>query len=292
MRGGTLTLLLVIGTCSMAQEMTLTQGTLHVIEGTVLEIRGDVQYNLLPSSQVINDGRIELRDGARLAEAPGAPVTGTGTEHAWIAAPEILNAVEPGGLGLQLTTTSQAGPLEVIRGHQPMSTAAGQQSVARWYSIVGEGGAMPQFQPLVMRVDPTELNGLTEVDLDLHDAMEPTGPWVPMLTQEGPDPLVLTATSVVPRTFITAFHYAATTSIPELEDHGYEVWPTLTDGMVHVRSNKEPIRSIELLDTHGRIIQGSIGTGTDIQVIDISGIANGAYLLRLDHRYVFKIVKG
>jgi hypothetical protein len=293
MRHGTTALLLLAPIIMMGQEMLLSQSVMYVHPGTTLQIHGDVQWNISTGSQVINDGRIEFRDAAVLNEAPGGPITGMGTEHAWIEQAIPMNEFAPGGLGLELTSATAIGPLELVRGHLPFQLDNEQESVARWFSFAD--GVSVQLDHITFRFDATELNGLNPAQLDLHDAEDPIGTWVPMLAYPGADQQSLYNYQVAPREYITAFHLDAVTSVAELDmQPAFRVWPTITSGLVDLHAPEGvSIERLELFDMQGRqlplTVQNTAG-GSHI-LLDLSSNAYGPYLLRVNGRQTFKLVK-
>lgn len=261
--------------------------------GTVLQIDGAIELNIPVGAGVINDGRIELQNGAWLNEAPGAPTTGTGTEHAWMEEAIPVNASEPGGLGLELTSSDPIGPMELVRGHQPFVLANGEESVARWFKF--EAGEPAQLDQLVFHFDVTELNGSIATSLDLHGSNGSTPPWVPMLAYTGPDQLSLIVDDADPREYLTAFDFEAVTSVmgPEAIEL-FSVSPTITDGLVHIRSTQElAIEHIELFDLRGAQLPINVIHATDQQnaVIDLASYVSGPLFLRINGDHLFKLMR-
>ncbi len=260
--------------------------------GTTLQLQGPISWELLAGSQVTNDGRIEFRDGALLAEAPGAPIVGSGTEHAWITESSPVNGSQPGGLGLELTSAGPIGPLELVRGHLPFTLGNGDESIARWFKF--EEGTPAGLSQLVLHFDSTELNGLFPADLRLHDSEDPSSFWVPMPSSLGADQVSLIATDHSPRPYITAFHFNSTTGIDEIGEAGYLVFPTITSDLVTITSRNDlPIERIEIFDAAGKELPVQmIGTIRDSPIkLDLSGRPIGNLLLRINGRHVFKLVR-
>lgn len=264
---------------------------MHVNAGTVLEVNGPIEWSFVPGAQVVNDGRIEFRDSARVLETPGWPITGIGTEHAWMEVAQPVSGFQPGGLGLELTSATSIGPLEIVRGHQPKVMANAQESVARWFGFAE--GIPPALDQLVFRFDETELNGLDGSQLNLHDAETAEGPWVPMSPYGGLDPFSLIAYDLMPREYITAFHTDAATSIrEEPTDQLFSVWPAISADLVHVNSiSEDAIDRLELFDLFGAQLPLNV-QGSDRQMIlDLSQYPQGPLFLRVNGRHVFKLIK-
>ncbi len=260
--------------------------------GTTLQLQGPISWELLAGSQVTNDGRIEFQDGALLAEAPGAPIVGSGTEHAWITESSPVNGSQPGGLGLELTSAGPIGPLELVRGHLPFTLGNGDESIARWFKF--EEGTPAGLSQLVLHFDSTELNGLFPADLRLHDSEDPSSFWVPMPSGLGVDQVSLIATDLSPRPYITSFHFNSTTGIDELAEMGIIVFPTITSQHVTISTETDrKIRDLELFDENGKALPlHLIGSIHDRSfALDLSRFENGLFFLRVDRIHTFKLVK-
>ncbi len=295
MRTGGLLLLFLSPLLVCGQDMHLAQGELYVAPGTVIEIMGPVEWTFTADAQIINDGRIEFREGAVLLELTGTPIIGSGTEHAWLEVNAPVADHAPGGLGLALTSAAAIGPLEIIRGHSPIVLENEEESVARWFSILN--GEPLQLDQLEFKVDQTELNGINADQLGLFDANDPSGPWVPMLTYTNGDPLLLGVFQPAPRQYITAFHEDAALDVAQydLSKATFKVWPTLSTDLVNLTAlDQERIQLLEIFDLRGRLLPVHIqrGNGGAEMVLDISSYERGPLFLRVNGRYTFKLVKG
>src|ERR671927_274856 len=98
MQRGSLLLVLLTPMFLFAQEMILNGGEVSILNGTTVQMIGPLNWTITGSAAVVNHGHLHLREGARLSEDPGAAITGTGTEHAFIDVPVQLDAFQPGGL--------------------------------------------------------------------------------------------------------------------------------------------------------------------------------------------------
>jgi hypothetical protein len=273
----------------LAQDMVLQQGTVTVMPGTNLEIQGAVTWNITSGTQVVNDGTIHLRNGAGMNEVPGAPIVGSGTEHAYVEGAILMTDHAPGGLGLLLTSDAPIGPMEVVRGHLPQTMANGQQSVSRWFELMDP----PQtpIQNLAFRYDQTELNGLDESVLDLFDHDPQYNYWLPMSAANTPGQLV--STNVLPRPVITAFHEDAALAIPAEKWIDLNVWPTVTSSTVKIAlPDNVTLETLQVFDASGRsILVTSQVLANDVVQIDVSSAAPGMLFLQLNGSYVTKIIK-
>jgi hypothetical protein len=284
---------LFTGLLALGQTMDLPTGSLQVAAGTRLRIDGPVTWTIGDGAQVVNDGRIELLNGAQLEEAVGSPVTGLGTEHAHALPGAPLDGSSIAGLGLGLETTTIADSVLVTRGHAPVALPAGPESIARWFEVRSSGAALPAAT-LRVRYDATELNGNDPAQLKLHEAAELIGPWTqPSISVlEAPD--LITTTDPTPGGFYTAFDVDVTTALSEpAVTNGYQVWPTVSDDLVHVRAvGAESIRSVDLFGPTGRSVLPGLTLTDRHAVIDLSGLASGIYLLRVNGgRTTQKLIK-
>jgi hypothetical protein len=271
------------------QDMILEQGTVSVMPGTVLEVQGTITWNITSGSQVINDGEIHLRNGAELNEVPGAPIIGSGTEHAFVEQAIMMTDHAPGGLGLVLTADQPIGPMEVVRGHLPQTMANGQVSVSRWFQFIDPPTS--QLQELIFQYDGLELNGLVQEQLDLFDHDPQYTYWLPMLANNIPGELVVQNTQ--PRPIITAFHEDAALAIPSPEWVDLKVWPTVTGSKVNIALPHEvTLETLQVIDATGRSIMVTQEVlATDVIQIDVSSAAPGMLLLQLNGTHVSKIIK-
>ncbi len=274
-----------------AQDMVLQQGTVTVSPGTVLQLDGPVTWQIPSGSQVINDGQIHLRNGARMDESPGSPITGIGTEHAFVESSMLMNGHAPGGLGLEITDTEAIGPVELVRGHVPQTMAGGEQGIARWFMLVDP----PVFQmdELIFRYDATELNGIQAEDLALHHRAQQQTYWVPMYAWNFPADLQLIVPDALPLPMITAFHEDAAVVMNEFDRSNVKVWPSITrsDIYIEIPDGLSSVQ-IEVLDATGRVVSDSeaIAEGGLIRC-DVSGAAAGMLFIRLNGYPVAKIIK-
>ncbi len=269
--------------------MLLQQGQLLVHEGTHLEVVGDLEWTIA-DAQVINEGTIHLLEGARLNESAGHPITGTGTEHAWLETP-AQGEFEPGGLGLVFISDETVAPFQVVRGHVPISMAgSGAVSVARWFQLIDPPPG--PLQQLRFRADMLELNGHTPEDLDIFDANSVLGPWSPMVAEPGPGPVELAAVGVVPRPLITAFDKDAAVGIPRPNMDDLKVWPTLVQEWIHIRADNTRIHDLQLFDGNGRMVPIKFShRDAHSATIDAGGPAAGPLFLRVNGAQTFKLIK-
>jgi len=281
------------GLLALGQTMDLPAGSLHVAEGTRLRINGPVAWTIGDGAQVINDGRIELLNGAQLEEAIGSPVTGLGTEHAHAVPASPLDGSSIGGLGLGLETSTVADSVLVTRGHLPVALAAGPESIARWFEVRSSGAALPEAV-LRFQYDATELNANDAGLLKLHEATALNATWtqpsVSVLDALG----TITTTDVSPGGFYTAFDVDVTTVLTEPDaTNGYQVWPTVSHDLVYVRAIEgASIQSVDLFDATGRLVAPSLSLAERHAVIDLSVLTSGTYFLRLNGgRSTQKLIK-
>lgn len=276
-----------------AQTAELISGNLLIQEGTTVRFVGPLQLTIAPSASVVNDGLIDLGVGGRLSEPVGNPITGTGTEIASLVSSGPLNGVEPGGLGLSITTSSPSGDLVVTRGHVARSFPEGDPSIERWYRLASDAGTTPDAE-LVFRFDASELNGLTAEDLGLFRAGNENGAWSAVASTNNPANSTVQGTLSAPWGYITLFDMNAPTASPTLQAiSGLQVWPTVTSGPLFIQSTQgEPLKRIDVIDGLGRsVVTQPTGSSGTFATLDLSGLSSGAYFLRVDQHAVIKLRK-
>ncbi|MBL7939097.1 MAG: hypothetical protein JNL43_07050 [Flavobacteriales bacterium] len=285
--------LVALFTASIAwsQPMTLVSGDVVVREGTTLRLEGPIVWTLSDGSSVVNDGIIELGEQASIDEPIGGPISGAGTEHAIIEQAPPYTAIEPGGLGLQLTNSNVPAPIEVVRGHLPFALPEGDPSISRWYTIQSADASGASVD-ISLGYDPTELNGLQAPDLSLFRSQTEVGPWSSLASVVNAN--TISGSIQYPWGLITAFDANAPTSSPSLVAHsGFHVWPTLAlDHLNIVALDGVALEQCEVFDAVGRsaipTTSGPVGSSL---LLDITALAQGSYFLRLNGHAVIKFRK-
>jgi hypothetical protein len=273
-----------------AQDMLLSSGTLTVAEGTTLTIVSPVQWTIASGAQVINNGTIDLGTEASLLEAPGAPITGSGTEHARVQLAQAFAGVEPGGLGLSLSAAAGPGLVEVVRGHEPFVLPSGASSVARWFLV----DAAPQpglNMEFLFRYDPTELNGLEPDGIALHTSTDVNGPWSPIVSSANAQAYSIWGSQQSPWAFLTAFDPASTTGMAPNTAQGSAAWPTVVDDVVTViRHDGQAITQLDVFDTAGRLLR-SERPRMNPALLWLGDLSPGTLVLRVDGAFGLKLLK-
>lgn len=284
---------LLLAISVQAQQSSLSGGTLTVDSGTLLELVGPLEWTLQPDATVVNDGTIDLGTEAVLIEADGRPITGLGTEHALRTMPAGTPPLEPGGLGLTLSSTADLGTVDVQRGHTTITPPGGATSIARWYALASNASPVAPVA-LAMTYDAVELNGADADDLILHGAAALTGPWSPVDGSAVAGPQLLTAEATAPWGYLTAFPEVVTNVPTPTPMADFTVWPTVTDGPVHVvAAGREMIRSWALTDASGRITRsGTFGEdGRRDLSFDTSDLRSGLFVLHVNGVHSWKLIK-
>ncbi len=276
-----------------AQDITLLGGSAHVFEGTTVRLEGPLTWTIAPGASLVNDGIIDLGTDAILVEQEGSPVSGFGTEHALTTSGGPFSGIQPGGLGLSISTADAVGPVELVRGHAPLSFPEGDPSVARWYSITSSP-APGSVLSVIFNYDPTELNGLDAGQLSLFTTPTFEGLWSGLASMNEPSFFVLEAALQYPWGIVTAFDQNAPTTSPTLvAANGFKIWPTLAEDLINVvPSSEERINTLEVFDGLGRstTIRSTLASAVHGQ-LHIGGLAPGAYFLRVNGTYSFKFRK-
>ncbi|TXI80472.1 MAG: hypothetical protein E6Q44_06950 [Flavobacteriales bacterium] len=285
--------LLAAAPASFAQQATLSNGTMHVQEGTTLRFTGPLQFTIGPAGALINDGLIDLGTQAVVVEPVGSPISGSGVEMAVTATDGPFNATAPGGLGLSLTTNTATGPITVTRGHLARVFPEGDPSIARWFRLEAPGGGSAPVD-VVLSYDATELNGLSGSAIGLYQSTQEDGPWSSLASTNDAAQYTVSATLPAPWDFITAFDQDAPTASASLvARNGVEVWPTLTHGPLFIQvKDGAALEELDLFDGLGRLVTPAMHQrSSTFASMDLSGLANGPYFLRIGQRTTIKLRK-
>lgn len=274
------------------QVAQLQGGSLHINPGTSISFHQMAGLIIGPGTFVVNDGLIDLGAECLLTEQPGAPVTGSGTEIAtWPIAAALVNA-EPGRLGLVITTDYSGGDLLVTRGHVPISLPNTAQSIGRWFAIQMPAGSTDA--DIVLRYDPSEINGLDPSTLMLFESPAAIGPWTALASINEPGLHQLSALDQAPVAYLTAFDDSANGIAPHSASDTWNIWPTMvTDGVFIAIPESSTLSLVEVLDPVGRIIMSMPRSeaGPGQESVDLAGLASGQYLLRLNRQWTQRVIK-
>lgn len=273
------------------QEMVLGPGSLTISSGTTLRLEGPIHFSWSSGSTVRNDGLIDLGSEAHLSEPSGAPIIGDGNELAVIGmAP--FTGIEPGGLGLTLSTVGGNAPFSLERWHSTLHFPEGDPSIARWYRFSDDIQG-PGTLDVSLRFDPTELNGLEAASLALHVAGTENGPWTEISSTVDEAARSIAGAYSAPWNVLAAFDADAPTAVPDLaEVTGFRAWPTLVTTIMYVAPTTDnPINTLEVFDAAGRRtpIQADLSKGW--ASVGTEAIAPGAYYLRINGIAVIKFRK-
>lgn len=276
-----------------AQNITLSDGNLLLSAGTTVHIDGPATFEIGSGASITNHGRIDLGTQAVLVEQPGAPVTGNGFEEAtWPNTVPLVN-LEPGGLGLRLTTAFAQGGLRVERGHVPRTAWNGAQGIARWYRV-SVPGVTTEGLDAELRFDATELNGIMPSALALFHGPAEEGPWTSSPTLLNAPSQTLTAAAPAPEIVITAFDLDAVSSTGVRDSEGWACWPAAVVDECWIKVPKGTvITDATLLDAAGRfILRLPLAAVEGIAHLALPDLASGAYLIQVNRgERTFKIMK-
>lgn len=277
---------------AFAQTATLANGTLHVHDGTTLRFMGPLTFAPSAGSAVVNDGVIDLGSVATLVEPDGNPITGGGVETAHTAIDGPFADVEPGGLGLTITTTA-LGTITVTRGHLARSFPEGDPRIARWYRPEITGGPAAPLE-VVLAYDATELNGLSASAIGLFGADLADGLWSPIVGTTDPIEHTVSGSVAAPWPYLTAFDQDAPTASSTLVAmQGLQVWPTLTNGPLYVQATDgKDLGTLELFDGLGRRLNDyRVIRSATLATLDLSLLSSGPYFLRAGQGITIKLRK-
>lgn len=263
--------------------MSLGAGAFHVANGTTVQVEGAVDWQLLPGAAVVNDGVIDLGTQATLQEQTGEPITGGGTEVSTWPNAAPLAGVDPGTLGLSVTTNYADGGLVVRRGHTQSEVLNGTLSIARWYGI-RTPTPTSESMTLGLHYDATELLGIVPENLSVFSAATLTSTWVPLAGTNDVPTHTLTAFAGAPEIFVTAYDLLLALSVEGPSDEEARVWPTIIDGPINIAlPQNELLQAVELFDARGRSLWRTTAAGTLGNKVELPSLASGAYVMRINN---------
>lgn len=293
---GLFLLLVLLARNASAQMATASGTTLAIDAGTSLRVEAPLTWSIADGATVVNNGTIVLGPEAGLQEAPGAPITGSGTERTTRTLAGPLDAEAPGGLGLAITTDAALGITTLVRGHLSRTDTSDAVSIARWYRVLPTTNSGLNAM-LGFGYDATELNGITELEQVVHIATSGDTVWSPLnssvlsvasTVNAGPvDSLghFTTFEGEVPMDVIAAY---AAGALP------YLVPTVATDRIFLHLPEGMRVSQVELIAMDGRTLQRTTG---DLHAqaggipIAIDRLPPGRYLLRLDGRTTLDLIK-
>lgn len=274
--------------------MSLANGSMTILPGTTVVIQGPIVYTLAPGASLENNGSMDLGTEARLEEPVGGPITGIGTERCELPLSNGVTDQQPGGLGLTVSIPANSGTLTLTRGHMPRSAGGPVQSIARWYGLTAPTLDDVPFS-VSLRLDATELNGLSPDVLSIHISASLAGPWADIPTVNDAVALTLATSLVGTSTYLTAFDPDQTTALAGIAPSGpFRIWPTAAHEVIYVQALAPvDLTRIEVLDASGRTIS-VVENGAFAEApftVNVSTLPSGCYLLRINAMYVQRFVK-
>lgn len=273
-------------------QMVLNSGTaMNVAPGTDIRIEAAVVFDVQTGAALVNDGHIAFGTQASLAEAPGWPIVGVGTESTarYYASP--LSATAPAGLGFSFTTALAPDSFVVERGHLPRLNNQNVESIARWYhvrcgTVAGLGATG------VLAYDLTELNGIPEAALRMARNGN-GGAWWPELSSTL-DLGLHTATAALPDSlgWFTLFDDAVISTTGELGalNSVFQLAPTLVADHLTVRGT-ERIGTVALFDAAGKLLRQMGGAQRNALRIGTEALSPGAYFIHVNNTHRLRFVK-
>lgn len=273
------------------QMSTLSGTTLTVTAGTTVAVDLPVTWTVESGATVVNDGTILLGENTELDEAPGAAISGAGTERTQRTFVGPVLDVDPGGLGARLTTTTTLGTTVIERGHIPYTDYSGHTSIARWIRVDPANNA-DLNATVAFHYDPGELGGMLELEQVLHQYLE-ADVWASLPSSIQTAERTVTATGLFRLGLFTTFNEALPTEIAEsVGSSTYQLLANLSAEPLLKVPEGGVVRGIELLDVLGRIVSsGSPQWSTGVYPLTVSGLAPGRYLVRVNGNTIGSIVQ-
>ena len=267
---------------ALPAQLVLMDGTvLEVDPGTSLRIGDGILFDLEATASLINNGVIGFQPTASLQEQPGNPITGAGVETTTNTYGSPLSAVDPAGLGLQMTTSLAPGMLTLTRGHLPFTDNGGMQSVARWYDVDADVNSSLNAT-LSFRYDLTELNGVDELDQTLH-IRAPGNYWNSFTSVVDQPDHEVTATGIDSLGLFTLYDGISTgmASIPVAGEDLIVLMEAGFESILVITPYSSIAGRLAILDAHGKLI-ASVQQRSGYTRIPVQALSSGLYLVRAD----------
>lgn len=142
---------------------TFPTAALYVQTDAWIIARFDFSGNMVSAG----DAEIRLLPGAVLGSNSSGLLTGNNGRITTTVMLDKPQAVNPGNLGLEITSNENLGITTIVRGFREQTNAAGEKSIERYYDII------PSNQPVMpvklrFQYDDAELNGNTKTKLAVY----------------------------------------------------------------------------------------------------------------------------
>ncbi len=273
-------------------QMVVPDGTFLLVEaGTSLRVEAPITWTLAAGSLVVNDGEITLGPEAQLDEAPGAAITGFGTERTTHDLSAPVFAADPGGLGGIITSPVPLGNTLVVRGHVPYTDYSGHSSIGRWIDFTPSTNAGLDAT-LAFRYDPIELNGMVETDQRLH-VRATSDIWWFLPSNVNTSDRTVTTTGLDSLGLFTTFNEDLPNGIGAMASGAHFVLLGAPGEplFLNVPAN-ERADHIALYSSSGGLLRSfNPRWPAGVHALPIVDIAAGLYQLRVNNRHNFTIVR-
>lgn len=237
----------------------------------------------------LNTFNIDLQDtGTLVGETENSHIVGPlgGVVSAVVLDLNMPNQVNPGNLGLEITSSEDLHSVFVSRGHQAQTISPGM-SISRTYDVSFLRDATLRFHYL-----DAELNGISESSLEMVQAPDPL---INSWSKSGGStpPVIDSFANVVEQAQIDTegfFTLTDKTIFTDLEEelpvHSWSVYPNPSQGELFVEIDmiKAGEVSLELFDVGGRRVMRKthfLSQGNQRHQLDLGQLAGGAYQLVL-----------
>ncbi|MDL2314941.1 lectin like domain-containing protein [Bacteroidales bacterium OttesenSCG-928-C19] len=199
-------------------------------------------------------------------------------------------AVTTGKNTFTITVTAESGDVDIYTLEVQVRTQKKNQTIV-FAPFDTKAVGDPDFSPVAVSSSGLELT-YTSSDSEVASIVGSrihivgTGSTIITATQEGndeynaaePQMQILTVTSNV--------------SIPDVSTNDVSISPNPTTGKVQVTSSKVQVGKVEIFDINGkRLSTININTKHSTQEVDLSGFANGVYILRINDEQTVKVIK-
>ncbi|HMO33044.1 MAG TPA: hypothetical protein PKE63_00645 [Lacibacter sp.] len=262
------------GGARVTLQQTVRVGTSVNFVSGLLDL-GNAQLQLEPTAQLLNE-----------TEANRMTTAGTGTARIIV----NLNApaaVNPGNLGLQLTSSQNLGSVTILRGHSAITLpTVSRPSINRYYEVIPTNNTNLNAT-LRFRYWDAELNGRTESQLSLWRSSDNSNWTGTGFTSRDASTNFIEITTLAS---LTRWWRATDINFPTSlfdrlpEDKQFRLWPNPASPAqpvyLQLSAVKRTAGTLQLLDGSGRLVYQQpvlLEKGINTLSFRVAGLANGLY---------------
>jgi hypothetical protein len=259
-----------------------------------LDVAGSV--GMAQGNLDLNNSRVELKyPGGRIVnEKEESRIMSRGNGEVFITMPvQSPKELNPGGLGIRVSSREDWGTTTIRRGHRIQTNEAGDESIARCYTISPENADV-RDAAVDCGYFTSELNALDRQNLQLMK-LGRTGNWEAVKSEAAPDHNNALSGNTVFSLYVRRGKVAASAN-----ESAFSAAPNPTTGkvsMTFVAQADEPL-VVAIIDVSGRMLtrqEWAVKKGSNSYAFDMTAEPSGIYMLVLagamGERHELKIVK-